>query len=35
MKGYYTDSVYMGWTGSQYMPFETETAYREWYQERG
>lgn len=33
MKGYYTKSGYMGWTGMEYMLFETESEYALWYKE--
>ena len=33
MKGYYISSGYMGWTGMQYMLFETESEYALWYKE--
>ena len=30
LKGYYTNSCYMGWVGYEYRPFESESAYHEW-----
>lgn len=33
MKGYYTKSGYMGWTGNEYMLFENEGEYTLWYNE--
>lgn len=37
MKGYYTNSVYMGYIPSidKYWQFESETAYRDYMKERG
>ena len=32
-KGYYTASVYWGWVGYKYMPFESESAYLEYIRE--
>lgn len=33
MKGYYTYSCYMGWTGHSYRAFASESEYKEWYEE--
>lgn len=33
MKGYLTATGYMGWTGLDYMLFETESEYALWYKE--
>lgn len=30
LKGYYTDSAYWGWIGDRYIPFESESAYKEY-----
>ena len=37
MKGYYTESSYMGFVSikGKYMQFESETAYREYLEENG
>ena len=33
MKGYWTKSGYMGWTGDDYQLFENEGEYALWYKE--
>lgn len=33
IKGYYTGSVYYGWVGDRYMPFESEGAYLDYLKE--
>lgn len=33
MKGYWTKSGYMGWTGTEYQLFESEGEYALWYKE--
>lgn len=33
MKGYYTHSCYMGYIDGSYMPFSSESDYREYWEE--